>query len=278
MKAEERKKAKKLEAILLNLESAVIAYSGGADSSFLLKAAADSLGAGKIIAATGISRTLPAHEADLAAKLAESLGINTVLIKTDEIENEQYRLNPPDRCYFCKSELFRRLEDLRIKTGFRYVIDGSNYDDDSDYRPGARAAAEFKVRSPLKEAGLTKPEIRSLSKKAGLSTWDKPAAACLASRIPYGDRITEEKLFAVEKAEFFLKKNGIKNLRVRHHGNIARIETDEKEMPLLFRPALRKKTAMRFKQLGFKYVTVDIEGYRTGSLNEEINIDEKNIS
>lgn len=274
---EEKAKLEELKNTLRRLESVVTAYSGGVDSSFLLKTALDVLGPEKTLAATASSPSYPASELKSAEKLAETLGAEFILIKTDELSNPEYRPNPGNRCYFCKKELFKKLEEIRKNRGFKHVIEGSNLDDDADYRPGSRAAAEAGVISPLREARLTKEEIRNLSKKAGLPTWDKPALACLASRIPYGEKITEEKLRKIDMAESFLRSNGVRDVRVRHHGNIARIEAGGESMRLMIEPEFRAKTARRLKKLGFSYVTLDIEGYRTGSMNEELENHEKNI-
>ena len=267
---EENRKLNELKSIILPLESAVVAYSGGVDSAFLLKTALDVLGPEQTLAVTAESPSYPVSELESAKALAEKLGAEFVRIKTDELSRPEYFPNPENRCYFCKSELFSKLEEIRQERGFRHVIEGSNTDDKSDYRPGSKAACEAGVKSPLQEAGLTKSEIRSLSKKAGLPTWDKPALACLASRIPYGERITEEKLLRIDRSESFLRAAGLRDVRVRHHGNIARIEAGGGDMQLLLEPEFRAKTARRLKQLGFSYVTVDIEGYRTGSMNEEL--------
>ncbi len=267
---ESLKKLRTLKENLASLGSAVVAYSGGVDSAFLLKMALESLGSENSLAVTAVSETYPKKELETAEKLACEIGARLVKIKTEELSRPEFYLNPPERCYSCKFELFSRLEALRQKENLNFVIDGSNADDLSDYRPGAKAALDFNVRSPLQEAGLTKEDIRALSKKAGLPTWDKPALACLASRIPYGERITSEKLKSIDSAESFLRESGIKNIRVRHHGSLARIETDKSSMALFLNPEFREKTVQNLKAAGFKYITLDIEGYRTGSMNEEL--------
>lgn len=249
------------------MESVLIAYSGGVDSSFLLKAARDILG-DKVTAVTAASPTYPSYETEAAKKMAERLCVRHLIIKTDEFSNSKFTNNLQDRCYWCKKELFLRLAALAKQYKLNYVLDGSNYDDSKDFRPGMKAANEFGVRSPLKEAGFTKKEIRRFSKKFGLPTWNKPSLACLASRFPYGMKITKGNLTKVDKAEKFLRKSGITQVRVRHHGKIVRIEVLKDEIPKLLEQKLRRQILSRFKKFGYSYVTVDLEGYRTGSMNE----------
>jgi len=267
---------KKLKKILAKMGSALIAYSGGVDSTFLLKVASDTLGVKKVVAATAESLTFPSREIDSAKKMAKELEIKHIIIKTEELKNPKFINNPPDRCYWCKKELFLKLSMLAREHRLNYILDGSNYDDIRDFRPGMKAGEEFGVRSPLKEAGFTKGEIRRFSKRLGLPTWNKPSFACLASRFPYGTRITEENLAKVDTAEKFLRKFGISQVRVRHHNQIARIEIRKEDIPKLLEEKLRKQVLSRFKKLGYSYITVDLEGYRTGSMNEVLKGDDRN--
>ncbi|MFA4906011.1 MAG: ATP-dependent sacrificial sulfur transferase LarE [Candidatus Margulisiibacteriota bacterium] len=263
-------KLAKLKDILRGTGSVLLAFSGGVDSTFLLKAALDVLGQDKVLAVIAVSETYPASEKQQAQELGEKLGVKTLVIETRELDNESFRRNPQDRCYFCKSELFSRLNKIADEKGLAQVIDGSNVDDLSDFRPGAKAKKELGIRSPLQEAGLTKQEIRDLSRSLGLPTWDKPSYACLASRIPYGTRIEPETLIRLDEAEKFLRTLGFKQLRVRHHGNLARIELEEKDIPKVLGNGLMDKINNKFATLGYIYVTIDLKGYRTGSLNEAL--------
>ena len=267
--AELTAKYEALQNILKEMGSVLIAYSGGVDSSLLLKVSADALGE-NVFAVTGTSETYTPRELKDARDLVAALGVRHLLIATKELSNEQFASNPPERCYFCKKELFGKLRALADENGVTWILDGSNFDDIDDFRPGMQAAAELGVRSPLKEARLTKDDIRTLSRELGLPTWDKPSAACLSSRFPYGDAITKEKLTAVEQAEQCLSDYGIKGLRVRVHGNIARIEVPRAAMPVLIDEKNAKEIAARFKQLGYDYITLDIEGFRSGSMNEPL--------
>lgn len=259
-------KLNRLKEIMAGMESVLVAYSGGVDSTFLLKVASDVLGA-KALAVIGDSSTLPSEEKQQAIEIAEKLNVRYQVIESREISNPDFAMNSKDRCYWCKSELFSKLREIADREHIKYVVDGSNADDRSDFRPGARAAREYGVRSPLQEAGLTKDEIRKLSCDMGLPTWDKPSMACLSSRIPYGEEITEDKLEKVEKAERILKSLGFKQVRVRHYNETARLEVAESDIPRLAEPDLRKEIVAGLKAVGYRYIALDLEGYRTGSMN-----------
>jgi uncharacterized protein len=263
-------KLAQLKKTLKKMEKVLIAFSGGVDSSFLLKVALDTLGKENVLAVTADSKTYPREELKDASNLAKDLGLNGRhrIIKTSELKLKKFSENPPDRCYYCKSELFSRLKKIAQKNKISYVLDGSNYSDQNDFRPGRKALTELGIRSPLLESGLTKEEIRALSKKLKLPTWNKPALACLSSRIPYGEKITFEKLKRIEKAESFLKNLGFNQLRVRDHNNIARIELEPEELQRSLDESLRKKIYDRLRNLGYSYITLDLLGYRTGSMNE----------
>ena len=266
-------KFKSLKKSLKKMGKVLIAFSGGVDSSFLLKVALDTLGKDNVLAVTADSETYPRAELKEASDLARDLGLDGRhrIIKTSEFKIKKFSENPPDRCYYCKLELFSKLKRIARENKITYVLDGSNYSDRDDFRPGRKAINKLGVRSPLLESELTKEEIRSLSKKLKLPTWNKPAFACLSSRIPYGENITLEKLNRIEKAESFLRSLGFLQLRVRHHNKIARIELDPKEFKRLMNEDLRKKIYGKLKGLGFSYVTLDLLGYRTGSMNEVLS-------
>jgi len=257
----------RLRDSLAGYGSLLVAYSGGLDSSLLLKVSHDVLG-DRVLAVTALSPTYPGQERAAAEALAKDLGVRLVTVETDELDIAGFADNPPERCYFCKSELFGELQAIARDEGIAYVADGSNADDVDDYRPGMQAACELGVVSPLNEAGLTKEDIRTLSKRLGLPTWDKPASACLASRFPYGEAITREKLAMVEAAESFLRELGFRQVRVRHHGTIARIEVAPEAIERLASPAVRAQVVHRLTEIGYDYVTLDCRGYRTGSMNE----------
>lgn len=261
-----KRKFEDLKGSLKALERVVVAYSGGVDSTFLLKVCVDVLGAGNVIAFVGTSPTYPASEVEEAKRHADLIGVSCVLSETFEMEDQDFLLNRTDRCYHCKSHLFKRAWDI-AKTGrYSYVLEGSNHDDLKDFRPGRRACAEQKVKSPLLEAGLTKKEIRELSKLLLLPTHDKPSFACFSSRIPYGTPINVEILNRIELSETFIRSLGASQVRVRCHNDIARIEVDEKELTRLLKH--RGQIVNELKKYGFAYVALDLQGYRTGSMNE----------
>ena len=263
---EASQKLSALQDYLKDLGTLVIAFSGGVDSTFLAKVAYDVLGK-RCIAVTACSETYPSREREDAAALAQQFGFSHRMIDTSELAIPAFTGNPPDRCYYCKSELFRRLRHLAKAEGFEHVADGSTVDDISDFRPGRQAAKEQQVCFPLKEVGLRKEEIRLLSREMGLPTWNKPSFACLASRIPYKNTITQEKLRQVDLAEEHLRGLGIHQCRVRHHGSVARIEVSADDFSRIT-SELREGIISRFRSIGFSYVTLDLSGYRTGSMNE----------
>jgi len=262
-------KLKRLRKTIQELDSAIVAFSGGVDSSLVARLCYDVLG-DKALAVTARSETYPHYELENAKKVAREIGITHLIIDTKELDIPGFSTNPPNRCYFCKSELFERLKGLAQEEGYKHVLDGANADDSQDYRPGSQAASELGVRSPLKEVGLTKEEIRTLSKELGLSTWDKPSYACMSSRFPYGQEITTGKLQMVSLAEDFLRSLGLRQFRLRHHEDVARLEVSQEEIPLAVerRDAIVKKC----KELGYTYVTLDLQGYRTGSMNETLKL------
>lgn len=260
-------KQAKLKKILKTFKSVLIAYSGGVDSTFLLKVAADTLSPENVLAVTARSETYPARELKEAKQLARQIGARHKIINTSELEIKGFKNNPVDRCYYCKKELFSKLKKIAEIERLNYCVDGTNYDDLKDVRYGRIAAKELGIRSPLLEAKIAKADIRRLSKKLCLKTWDKPSFACLASRVPYKTRITRHNLSIVEKAEEFLRSFGIKQVRVRHYGKFARIEVYPEDMKILLNKRNAKLISQRFKKFGFLYTTVDLEGYRTGSMN-----------
>jgi len=262
-------KLEALRAALRGYGSALVAFSGGVDSAFVLKVALDEL-RDQTLALTALSPSVAPDEAHEAKALAEALGAKHVLVESKELDDPRYAANPTNRCYFCKTELYTICEAQRAKLGLAVVLDGFNADDKKDYRPGHQAAKEHQVISPLAAAGLTKDEIRAWSKRLGLSTWDKPQMACLASRLPYGTKVTVERLNQVGRAEKALRALGLSIFRVRHHGDVARLEVGADELPRLHDAAFRSEVDKAVKAAGYTFVAVDLEPFRTGRLNDTI--------
>jgi len=263
-------KEQKLEFNIRSLGSVLVAFSGGVDSALVLALAHSVLG-DSVLAVTAQSPSLPKRELSAAVELANHIGAKHMIIKTDEMSLPQYRQNSVDRCYYCKSELYGKLEKIAAERKLLHIANGINLDDLGDHRPGIGAAREAKVISPLCDAGFTKQDVRDLSRKLGLSTWDKPAMACLSSRIPYGQAVTEKKLLMIEQAEDILLAMGFKQLRVRHHGDIARIEFSKEDIARFFSNGLADNVQKQFANIGFNYTTVDIAGYKSGRLNEALD-------
>ena len=256
----------RLKKILKSMRSVLVAYSGGVDSTFLLKVALDTLGGKNVLAVTANSPTYAKHELRFSRKMAREIGARQRVIETEELRNSKFAKNPLNRCFYCKNELFSKLKKIAKQEGINFVIDASNAADLLDYRPGAKAKNKLGIRSPLQEAGITKQEIRDLSKKLGLKTWNMPQLACLASRFPYGDKITEEKLRRVEKAESLIRRMGFSDVRVRSYDGLCRIEVARNKIAGLIN-GMDKKTISKLKKLGYNYIMVDMEGFRSGSMN-----------
>ena len=270
-------RAARLESLLASFDSLIIAFSGGVDSAYLAYAATRVLGP-SALCITADSPSYPDHHRQLALRLAREFALRHEIIRTAELERTEYRANPVNRCYYCKHELYTSLSRLASERGFAAVADGSNADDRGDYRPGRQAAREFGVRSPLDEAGLSKADIRELSRRAGLPTWDEPASACLSSRIPYHSEVTDGKLRMIEQAESVLRSLGFRVCRVRHHdpagtatrGTLARLEIGRDEMARVLDPAIMDRIVSELRTIGYQHVTIDLQGYRMGSLNEGV--------
>jgi uncharacterized protein len=256
-----------LKKLLEPLKNALVAFSGGVDSGFLLAVAHGILGE-RVLAVTAVSSIHPLEEGESAGTWASRIGVEHMFLSSDEMEDELFLENTPERCYICKKRMFLKLKTVAEKRGLTAILDGSNSDDLADFRPGTKALREIGVRSPLQEAGLTKSEIRALARQLDFPLWDKPALACLATRIPYGTRIVPDALKRVDKAERFLRNSGFHDVRVRDHDGLARIELGRKEMPGFLHPKTIRMTVEHLKSLGYSMVTLDLEGYRTGSLNE----------
>jgi uncharacterized protein len=265
--AETQAKYAHLQAILRDMGSVLVAYSGGVDSALLLKVAHDVLGS-RAMGALAVSPAYAPEETGEAVTVAEQMGILVITLETHELEDERYVANDFNRCYFCKTELFTQLEPIAKKHNLRYIAYGVNKDDDGDFRPGQRAAREFTVRGPLKEAGMGKREIRAVARLLGVPVWDKPAMACFSSRIPYGSKVDVASLQMIYKAEKLLRDLGFHQLRVRHHDKIARIEVERSELPRLIEDEMSRIVTEGLRKIGYTYVTVDLLGYRTGSMNE----------
>jgi pyridinium-3,5-biscarboxylic acid mononucleotide sulfurtransferase len=264
-------KAGRLRQILADCQSVLIAFSGGVDSAYLAIAASEALG-DRALAVTADSPSYPDTHRRLALTIAGEFGFPHEVIFTAELDRPEYRANPANRCYYCKDELYSRLASIGRERGFAVVVDGNNADDRGDYRPGRQAARKHGVRSPLDEADLTKDDIRALAREAGLESWDEPASACLSSRIPYGDEVTNERLRQIEQAEQVVRDLGFRIFRVRHHDVVARLEIARAEMPRALDPDVNARLVSGLKALGYQYVSLDLQGYRLGSLNEALRL------
>jgi uncharacterized protein len=264
-------KQKQLLARLGKLDSVIVALSGGADSAYLAWAAHSAL-SGRALSVTALSPSFSAHDRHQLEAFVQHAGLRHEFLETHELDNPLYAANNADRCYYCKDELFTVLDRLATARGISAVAYGVNADDTRDFRPGHRAAMEHRILAPLLDAGLSKAEIRELSRRAGLPTWDRPASACLASRVPYGSEVTPEKLAQIERGEAILREMGFRQFRVRHHGEMARIEIAQEELQLALRLEIVQALAQRFREAGFLYVTLDLDGYRQGSLNAALKL------
>lgn len=265
-----KQKLVRLKKIISDYRSCLIAFSGGVDSTFLLRVASLVLPEDKILAVTAFSPTFPEDELVFSKNIARRFGVRHKIIRTGELQNKKFISNTVNRCYFCKKELFSRLKNIATKSKLNFVADASNISDKSDFRPGNIAKQEYQIRSPLQEAGLTKEEIRKLSRKLGLDTWDKPSLACLASRIPYGIKISSGLLGRINQAEAYLKGIGFQQVRLRHYNGLCRIEVAKGDIPRLI--SKRHQVIDKLKKIGYNYVTIDLEGYRTGSMNPSPSI------
>ena len=262
-----------MKDLLRSLERVAVAFSAGVDSTFVLKAAIDTLGPGNVIAVTGKSHSLAQDEYLAAVALARQFGAEHIVVNTDEFDDPNYTANPTNRCYYCKSNLYEHMQPLIRERGIRHIVNGANADDAGDWRPGHQAATEHNVRAPAAEAGLTKQDVRELSARMGLPTFDKPAMPCLSSRIPYGEKVTPEKLRMIEQGEAYLRKTlGVADCRVRHHGNLARLEVPTEQIARLAEPEVRAALEKHFRSIGYQYVALDLRGFRSGSLNEVIQL------
>ncbi|UCE48258.1 MAG: ATP-dependent sacrificial sulfur transferase LarE [Phycisphaerales bacterium] len=272
------KKYEKLQDILKRLGRVVVAYSGGVDSTFLLKTAVDTLRAENVLACTSVGPSEPSNQFDRAAEFAKSIGAELQVVEADELTDPNFTANKADRCFHCKSHLCKTLLDMASERGFDHVVFGTNFDDLDDFRPGNRAMKVFGIRSPLAEAQLTKDDIRQLSRQMDLPTADRPASPCLASRIPYGLEVTEQRLKQIDGAETFLRELGLVEFRVRHHDTVARIEVHPKDIEKVTAEPIRSRIVEKLKSLGFKFVALDLQGFRSGSLNEPLSEQEKRES